>query len=152
VLYFGSFKVADKCIVCNKTLGMFDDVTYVTVDTKDKEIHHPCRNAFFLNPENYGGRSSDRVIASGTSTGTASVSGINSKPTSISILYTLGWFLFVISGLSGMFLISQDGTAILGVSLIFAGVFQLSIFLGFSTIIDQLYKINVNTSQSDMDD
>ena len=52
--------MADKCIVCNKTLGMFDNVTYVTVNAKEKEIHHPCRSAFYSNPEKYGGSSSDK--------------------------------------------------------------------------------------------
>ena len=89
---------------------------------------------------------------SGTSTGTASVRATNSKPSIIDTLLTLGWFVFVMSGLSGIFFISQDGGGILGVSLIIAGVFQLSIFLGFSAIIDQLYKINVNTSKPDKSD
>ena len=68
------------------------------------------------------------------------------------MLSILGWILFAMTGLSGVFLISQDGGGILGVSLIIAGVFQLSIFLGFSAIIDQLYKINVNTSKPDKSD
>jgi hypothetical protein len=42
--------------------------------------------------------------------------------------------------------------AILGIALIVSGVFQLSIFLGFSAIIDQLYKINVNTAKPDKSD
>ena len=75
-----------------------------------------------------------------------------SKPEIISMLSILGWFVFVISGLSGIFYIFQDGGGIFGVSLITAGVFQLSIFLGFSAIIDQLYKINVNTSKPDKSD
>jgi hypothetical protein len=74
------------------------------------------------------------------------------NPSIIALLSTLGWILFAMTGLSGVFLISQDGGGILGVSLIIAGVFQLSIFLGFSAIIDQLYKINVNTSKSDKSD
>jgi hypothetical protein len=80
------------------------------------------------------------------------VSATDSKPSIIDTLSTLGWVLFAMTGLSGLFLISQDGGGILGVSLIIAGVFQLSIFLGFSAIIDQLYKINVNTSQPDKTD
>ena len=76
----------------------------------------------------------------------------SSEPSIIGILSTLGWVLFAMTGLSGVFLISQDGGRILGVSLIIAGVFQLSIFLGFSAIIDQLYKINVNTSKPDKSD
>jgi len=75
-----------------------------------------------------------------------------SKPSIIDTLSTLGWILFAMTGLSGLLLISQDGGGILGVSLIIAGVFQLSIFLGFSAIIDQLYKINVNTSKPDKSD
>jgi hypothetical protein len=75
-----------------------------------------------------------------------------SKPSIIDTLSTLGWVLFAVTGLSGLLLISQDGGGILGVSLIIAGVFQLSIFLGFSAIIDQLYKINVNTSNPDKSD
>ena len=93
---------------------------------------------------------------SATATATASVSVssrmTNSKPSIIDTLSTLGWVLFAMTGLSGVFLISQDGGGILGVSLIIAGVFQLSIFLGFSAIIDQLYKINVNTSKPDKSD
>ena len=75
-----------------------------------------------------------------------------SKPEIISMLSILGWVLFAMTGLSGLFLLNQDGGGILGVSLIIAGVFQLSIFLGFSAIIDQLYKINVNTAKSDKSD
>ena len=76
----------------------------------------------------------------------------SSKPSIIDTLSTLGWVLFAMTGLSGLFLIAQDGGGILGASLIIAGVFQLSIFLGFSAIIDQLYKINVNTSKPDKAD
>jgi hypothetical protein len=83
---------------------------------------------------------------------TARVEDTNSKPSIIGTLSTLGWVLFAMMGLSGVFLISQDGGGILGASLIIAGVFQLSIFLGFSAIIDQLYKINVNTSKPDKSD
>ena len=75
-----------------------------------------------------------------------------SKPEIISMLSILGWILFAMTGLCGVFLISQDGGGVLGVSLLIAGVFQLSIFSGFSAIIDQLHKINVNTSQSNKDD
>ena len=75
-----------------------------------------------------------------------------SKPEIIGMLSILGWLLFAMTGLSGVFLITQDGGGIFGASLIIAGVFQLSIFLGFSAIIDQLYQINQNTSQSDKDD
>jgi uncharacterized protein YbjQ (UPF0145 family) len=52
--------MGEKCIVCNKKFGMFDNVTYVTVDAKEKEIHGPCRSAFYSNPEKYGGSSSDK--------------------------------------------------------------------------------------------
>ena len=83
---------------------------------------------------------------------TARVEDTNSKPSIIGTLSTLGWVLFALTGLSGLFLLNQDGGGILGVSLIIAGVFQLSIFLGFSAIIDQLYKINVNTSKPDKSD
>ena len=91
---------------------------------------------------------------SATATASASVSArmTRSKPSIIDTLSTLGWILFAMTGLSGLLLISQDGGGILGVSLIIAGVFQLSIFLGFSAIIDQLYKINVNTSKPDKSD
>lgn len=73
------------------------------------------------------------------------------KPSIIATLSTLGWGLFAIMGLGGLFILNQDGGEILGVSLIVAGVFELSIFSGFSAIIDQLHKINVNTSQSNKD-
>lgn len=87
-----------------------------------------------------------------TATATARVRATNSKPSIIDTLLTLGWCLFAMAGLSGLALLNQDGGGILGVSLIIAGVFQLSIFLGFSAIIDQLYKINVNTAKSDKSD
>jgi len=83
---------------------------------------------------------------------TARVRVSNSKPSIIDTLTTLGWILFAMTGLSGLFLLNQDGGGILGVSIVIAGVFQLSIFLGFSAIIDQLYKINVNTSKPDKSD
>ena len=92
------------------------------------------------------------TTATATATATARVRATNSKPSIIDTLSTLGWVLFAMTGLSGLFLLNQDGGGILGVSLIIAGVFQLSIFLGFSAIIDQLYKINVNTSKSDKAD
>ena len=76
----------------------------------------------------------------------------STKPSIIATLSTLGWLLFAMMGFSGLFLISQDGGGIFGVAVIIGGVFQLSIFLGFSAIIDQLYKINVNTSKPDKSD
>ena len=94
------------------------------------------------------------ATATATASASASVSArmTKSKPSIIDTLSTLGWVLFAMTGLSGLLLISQDGGGILGVSLIIAGVFQLSIFLGLSVIIDQLYKINVNTSKPDKSD
>ncbi len=77
---------------------------------------------------------------------------VSTKPSIIATLSTLGWILFAMTGLSGLFLMTQNGGGIFGASLIIAGVFQLSIFLGFSAIIDQLYQINQNTSLSDKDD
>jgi hypothetical protein len=74
-----------------------------------------------------------------------------SKPEIISMLSLLGWILFAMSVWGGN-IIYRDGDGVLGVSLLIAGVFQLSIFLGFSAIIDQLYKINVNTAKSDKSD
>jgi hypothetical protein len=94
----------------------------------------------------------ESVPTTATATATARVRATNSKPSIIDTLSTLGWVLFAMTGLSGLFLLNQDGGGILGVSLIIAGVFQLSIFLGFSAIIDQLYKINVNTSKPDKSD
>ena len=76
----------------------------------------------------------------------------STKPSIIATLSTLGWLLFAMMGFSGLFLIFQDGGGIFGVAVIIGGVFQLSIFLGFSAIIDQLYKINVNTSKPDKSD
>ena len=75
----------------------------------------------------------------------------STKPSIIATLSTLGWGLFAIMGLGGLILMKQDGGEILGVSLIVAGVLQLSIFLGFSAIIDQLHQINLNTSILDED-
>ena len=80
-----------------------------------------------------------------------STSMLINKPSIIATLSTLGWGLFAIMGLGGLILMKQDGGEILGVSLIVAGVLQLSIFLGFSAIIDQLHQINLNTSISDED-
>jgi hypothetical protein len=76
----------------------------------------------------------------------------NVKPQIIDHLANLGWILFAVSGLCGIMVIAQEMGAILGIALIVSGVFQLSIFLGFSAIIDQLYKINVNTSKPDKSD
>jgi len=69
-------------------------------------------------------------------------STVSTKPAIIETFATLGWILFAMTGLSGLLLITRNGWEIFGASLIIAGVFQLSIFLGFSAIIDQLYQIN----------
>ena len=75
----------------------------------------------------------------------------NSKPQIIGTLSTLGWMLFALMVLSGIIALGSE-MGVLGIALIVSGVFQLSIFLGFSAIIDQLYKINVNTSKPDKSD
>ncbi len=54
--------MAEKCSVCNKTFGMLDSVTYVTVNAKEKEIHQRCRSTFYSNPEKYGGSHSDNDL------------------------------------------------------------------------------------------
>ena len=154
--------MAGICIVCDKKFYFSLFTTFpVELETGEtKKIHHDCRNRYFNNPEDFGGpppAQSAAVTSSSAQSATVTSSPIlninkTTKPSIIDTLTALGWILFAMTGLSGLFLISQDGAGILGVSLIVAGVFQLSIFLGFSTIIDQLYKINVNTSQSDMDD
>ena len=82
----------------------------------------------------------------------SSMSISSAKPPIISTLSVLGWSLFALMALAGFFLAFQDGGFILGLGLIIAGVFELSIFLGFSAIIDQLHKINMNTSSSDKDE
>lgn len=93
---------------------------------------------------------------SSESTGFVAVSerikGTNPKPSIIEVLSTLGWVLFILMGMSGLYLMVQDGGEILGLTLIIAGVFEVSILLGFSAIVDQLYQINKNTSSSDEDD
>ena len=154
--------MAGICIVCDKKFYFSLFTTFpVELETGEtKKIHHDCRNRYFNNPEDFGGplpTQSAAVTSSSAQSATVTSSPIlninkTTKPSIIDTLSALGWILFAMTGLSGLFLISQDGAGILGVSLIVAGVFQLSIFLGFSAIIDQLYKINVNTSQSDMDD
>lgn len=73
----------------------------------------------------------------------------NSKPEIIGILSTLGWTLCIAMAVSGVILFLGDGTELLGVAVIAGGVINLSIFVGFSTIIDQLHRIILNTSQSD---
>ena len=61
------------------------------------------------------------------------------KPSIIETLSTLGWCLFAMMGFVGLFFMSQYGGGVIGVAIIIGGVFQVSIFLGFSAIIDQLY-------------
>jgi hypothetical protein len=149
--------MTETCIVCDKKIYFSLFTTFpVELETGEtKKIHHDCRNRYFNNPEEFGGplsAQSATVTSSSAQSATVTSSpthNINktTKPSIIELLSTLGWVLFAMTGLSGVFLISQDGGGILGVSLIIAGVFQLSIFLGFSAIIDQLYKINVNTSK-----
>ena len=154
--------MAETCIVCDKKIYFSLFTTFpVELETGEtKKIHHDCRNRYFNNPVEFGGplsaqlatvTSSSAQSATVTSSPTHNINK-TTKPSIIELLSTLGWVLFALTGLSGVFLISQDGGGVLGVSLLIAGVFQLSIFLGFSAIIDQLYKINVNTSQPDKDD
>jgi hypothetical protein len=73
----------------------------------------------------------------------------NSKPEIIGILSTLGWCLFLAMVVSGLILFLGDGTELLGGAVIAGGIINVSIFVGFSTIIDLLHRINLNTSQSD---
>jgi len=146
-----------ECVVCgtNKNPSLM-----ISIDTCED-----CSNAFRQCKQCFSSSIASRwkdgacpecsynsATASATATASARVRGTNSKPSIIDTLSTLGWVLFAMTGLSGLFLLNQDGGGILGVSLIIAGVFQLSIFLGFSAIIDQLYKINVNTSKPDKSD
>jgi hypothetical protein len=154
--------MAETCIVCDKKIYFSLFTTFpVELETGEtKKIHHDCRNRYFNNPVEFGGplpAQSATVTSSSAQSATVTSSpthNINktTKPSIIELLSTLGWVLFALTGLIGLFLIAQDGGGILGVSLIIAGVFQLSIFLGFSAIIDQLYKINVNTSKPDKSD
>jgi hypothetical protein len=162
--------MAETCIICNTKIGLFHSPFPVELETGEtKDIHYGCRNRYFGNPEEFGGPSSrlnhhhvddnpeefgDPLSAQSVTVTSAHTHNINktTKPSIIGLLSTLGWVLFVMTGLIGLFLIAQDGGGILGVSLIIAGIFQLSIFLGFSAIIDQLYKINVNTSKPDKSD
>ena len=154
--------MTETCIVCDKKIYFSLFTTFpVELETGEtKKIHHDCRNRYFNNPEEFGGplsaqlatvTSSSAQSATVTSSPTHNINK-TTKPSIIELLSTLGWVLFALTGLSGLFLLNQDGGGILGVSLIIAGVFQLSIFLGFSAIIDQLYKINVNTSKPDKSD
>jgi len=133
--------MADNCMLCNEKMGLFDDTILKDVDGIGARVHRVCATKKEMDFS-----TSDDSIQG------LPIQNISSKPSIIDILSTLGWVLFAMTGLSGLFLIAQDGGGILGVSLIIAGVFQLSIFLGFSAIIDQLYKINVNTSKSDKAD
>jgi len=154
--------MAETCIVCDKKIYFSLFTTFpVELETGEtKKIHHDCRNRYFNNPEEFGGplsaqlatvTSSSAQSATVTSSPTHNINK-TTKPSIIELLSTLGWVLFALTGLSGLFLLNQDGGGILGVSLIIAGFFQLSIFLGFSAIIDQLYKINVNTTKPDKSD
>jgi|TARA_B110000208_G_scaffold52054_1_gene68372 hypothetical protein len=149
--------MTETCIVCDKKIYFSLFTTFpVELETGEtKKIHHDCRNRYFNNPEEFGGplsaqlatvTSSSAQSATVTSSPTHNINK-TTKPSIIELLSTLGWVLFALTGLSGLFLLNQDGGGILGVSLIIAGFFQLSIFLGFSAIIDQLYKINVNTTK-----
>ena len=141
--------MAETCIVCDKKIYFSLFTTFpVELETGEaKKIHHDCRNRYFNNPVEFGGPMPAQS-ATVTSSPTHNINK-TTKPSIIELLSTLGWVLFALTGLIGLFLIAQDGGGILGVSLIIAGVFQLSIFLGFSAIIDQLYQINVNTSKPD---
>ena len=164
--------MTETCIVCDKKIYFSLFTTFpVELETGEtKKIHHDCRNRYFNNPEEFGGplsaqlatvtsSSAQSATVTSSSAQSATVTSLpthninkTTKPSIIELLSTLGWALFAMMGLSGLFLISQDGGGILGVSLIIAGFFQLSIFLGFSAIIDQLYQINVNTSKPDKSD
>jgi len=155
--------MAETCFVCNKKIGHFFGHPYaVEIGSGTKDIHYECRHKYSLTPEKYGGPSDKKLerrtterehkVASHAPNEAIEVNHdavCGTEPSTIELLSVLGWLLFAMMGLSGLFLIFQDGGGIFGVSLIIAGVFQLSIFLGFSAIIDQLYKINVNTSSSD---
>jgi hypothetical protein len=145
--------MADICLVCNKKIGAFSALSFVEVRDNRVAIHFDCLTKF--NRSNGVASDDADQVKSGTTRSFESPAAIevtSTKPSIIVVLSALGWCLFVIMALGGLFFINQDDGGIFGMSVIIAGVFQLSIFLGFSAIIDQLYKINVNTSLSAKDD
>lgn len=133
--------MATICTVCNKKLGYFDDIIFIDFEGTQKEVHRVCSP----NTNSPPGTSDGAVT--NPSVQTSSIQNSADKPSIIGVLAGLGWLLFIVLGLSGLQLIDQNESGSLGLALIIGGVFQLSIFLGFSAIIDQLYQINLNTSQ-----
>jgi len=157
--------LTEICVVCNKKIGFFSSPYPVEIGGSTKDIHYQCLDKYSNAREKYSGPSDKELerrkaereskIAPHTPNEVTEVNHGGSKGSEPSIILTLsalGWCLFTMMGFAGIFFISQDGGGIIGFSVIIAGFFQLSIFLGFSAIIDQLYKINVNTSKPDKSD
>jgi len=141
--------MADICLVCDKKIGAFSALSFVEVRDDRVAIHFDCLTKF--NRSNGVFSDDADQVKSGTTQSfeaTAAIEVTSTKPSIIGLLSILGWCLFALMALSGMFFISQDGGGVFGMSVAIAGAFQLSIFLGFSAIIDQLYQINTNTAKS----
>jgi len=76
---------------------------------------------------------------------------VNSKiirPNIIDHLSALGWLLLILA-ICTAFIVSKQMSVIFAALIIASGIIQLLILLGLSEVIDQLYKINVNTSKPD---
>ena len=137
--------MAETCIICNKKIGFTDSPFPVELETGEtKDIHYGCRNRYFGNPEEFGGPLSAQSVTV--------TSSLTHKPLIIVLLSALGWVLFLMMGFIGLWFIDEGVDGRIAVALIIGGVLQLLIFLGLSAIIDQLYKINVNTSKPDKSD
>ena len=137
--------MADICLVCHKKIGAFSALSFVEVRDERVAIHFDCLTKF--NRSNgVASDDADQVKSSATKPveSTAAIQVTSTKPSVIGLLSALGWCLFVIMALSGIFFINQEDGGIFGMSILIAGIFQLSIFLGFSAIIDQLFQINKN--------
>ena len=141
------------CKVCEGTF-LLSSLTNETCKTCSADRR--CESCYQITPEKRwedGKCPACKMVTSFTSVnfyvGSATVSSTNSKPQIIETLSALGWVLFGLMVVSGIIALGRDMGVVLGIALIVSGVFQLAIFLGFSAIIDQLYKINVNTSKSE---
>ncbi len=134
--------MATICTICNKKTGYFDDVIFIDFEGAQKAVHRVCSP----NSNSPPGTPDSSI------TNPSLQNSAIDKPSIIGVLAGLGWLLFIVLGLAGLQLIDQNEPGSFGVALIIGGVFQLSIFLGFSAIIDQLYQINLNTSQSNKSD
>jgi len=154
--------MASTCVVCESKIGILETEIGVKVNGEEAKVHHRCFDSFKMNSQKFSTLpfvSTEEPALAANNEEPAKKAQRPSKKTAtvrpwiIDTLAAVGWLLclfMLIGGVICIFFAISKGVTLAfatGIGLIFAGMIQLSVFLGFAAIIEQLYEINVNTKR-----